>query len=73
MSVERWLRGAAGFYVLLGASPAHYHLRYRLSFTGFVGLNLAQSGLTNRCPMMSILRKPGVESRSRKGKEESEV
>ena len=29
-------------------------------FTAFVGLNLAQSGLTNWCPMTSILRAMGV-------------
>ena len=29
-------------------------------FTGFVGLNLFQSGLTNWCPAMSIFRKLGI-------------
>jgi hypothetical protein len=73
MNVERWLPGAAGFYVLLGASPAHHRLRCSLFLTGFVGLNLAQSGLANWGPMISILRKPDVESRSGKRKEESGV
>jgi hypothetical protein len=31
-------------------------------FTAFVGLNLFQSAFTNWCPMMTFLRKPGVES-----------
>ena len=31
-------------------------------FTAFVGLNLFQSGLTNWCPMMTILRKMGLPS-----------
>jgi hypothetical protein len=30
-------------------------------FTGFVGLNLFQSALTNWCPMMAFLRKLGVQ------------
>ncbi len=31
-------------------------------FTAFVGLNLFQSGLTNWCPMVSILKACGVKS-----------
>jgi hypothetical protein len=31
-----------------------------LWFTLFVGVNLLQSGLSNWCPMMTILRKAGV-------------
>jgi hypothetical protein len=31
-----------------------------LAFTAFVGLNLFQFGLTNFCPMGTILRKLGV-------------
>ena len=31
-----------------------------LWFTAFIGLNLFQSGFTNRCPMMTILGKLGV-------------
>jgi hypothetical protein len=31
-----------------------------LWFTLFVGLNLLQSGFTNWCPMMVLLRKSGV-------------
>ena len=30
-------------------------------FTAFVGLNLFQSAFTNWCPMMTFLRKLGVE------------
>jgi len=35
---------------------------YWYLFTAFVGLNLLQSGFTNWCPMMTILRKLGVNS-----------
>jgi len=43
---------ALGYYV----SPKWF------LFTGFVGLNLAQSAFTNWCPMMTFLRKLGVRS-----------
>lgn len=62
MTVERYLRGIAGFFVLLSILLAHYHSHYWLFFTAFVGLNLLQSAFSNWCPMMSILRKLGVKS-----------
>jgi hypothetical protein len=62
VTVERYLRGIAGTFVSLTALLAHYHCHYWLLFTGFVGLNLLQSVFTNWCPMMTILRKLGVES-----------
>ena len=60
MTVERYLRGIAGFFVIASAVLAHYHSPYWLFFTGFVGLNLLQSAATNWCPMMTFLRKLGV-------------
>ena len=64
MTVERYLRGIAGTFVVLTALLAHYHSSYWLLFAGFVGLNLLQSAFTNWCPMMTILRKPGAESQA---------
>jgi len=64
MTVERYLRGIAGFFVLLSILLAHYHSPYWLFFTAFVGLNLLQSAFSNWCPMMTILRKLGVESQA---------
>ena len=57
MTIERKLRLIAGVFlmasVLLGMSvDARFYW-----FTLFVGANLFQSGFTNWCPMMSILRK----------------
>lgn len=69
MTVERALRGIAGFFVLLSVLLAHYHSPYWLLFTGFVGLNLLQSAFTDWCPMMAILRKLGVGSQARAGKD----
>ena len=61
MTIERFLRGIAGFFVLVSVLLAHYHSAYWLFFTGFVGLNLLQSAFTNWCPMISILKTLGVE------------
>ena len=58
--IDKYLRGIAGFFVLLSVLLAHYHSPYWLLFTAFVGLNLLQSAFTNWCPMMALLRKLGV-------------
>jgi hypothetical protein len=42
---------ALGYFV----NPNWYY------FTAFVGLNLFQSAFTNWCPMMTILRKMGLQ------------
>jgi len=52
MNIEQALRLIAGAFVLLSAALAHWHSAYWLLFTGFVGLNLLQSGFTNWCLMM---------------------
>ena len=43
MTVNRWLRLIAGSFVFASAVLAAFHSPYWLLFTGFVGLNLAQS------------------------------
>ena len=60
MTVERIIRGMAGFFVLLSLTLAHYHSPNWLWFTAFVGLNLFQSSITGWCPAITILRKMGV-------------
>jgi hypothetical protein len=60
MTVERALRLLAGFFVALSVLLGLYVNTNFLWFTLFVGLNLLQSGFTNWCPMMAILRKAGV-------------
>jgi hypothetical protein len=60
MTVERTLRLIAGSFILLSLALGHYVSPYWYLFTAFVGLNLFQSGFTNRCPMMTFLRKLGV-------------
>jgi H+/gluconate symporter-like permease len=60
MHVERWLRLIAGTLILASLGLGHVHSAYWYLFTAFVGLNLLQSGLTNWCLMMNILRALGV-------------
>ena len=60
MTINRYLRLIAGFFVMASAMLAHYHSPYWLFFTAFVGLNLFQSAFTDWCPMMPILRRLGV-------------
>ncbi len=65
MTVERTVRIIAGFFILLSlalgveASPVFHSVNW-LWFTGFVGLNLLQSGFTTFCPLDIILKKAGV-------------
>ncbi len=60
MTVERYLRLIAGFFVLLTLGLGYWVSPYFFLLTGFVGLNLFQSGISNWCPMMTFLRKWGV-------------
>ena len=55
--IERILRGAGGFFILLSLALAVWVNINWLWFTAFVGLNLLQSAFTNWCPMMLILKK----------------
>jgi len=62
VTVDRYLRLIAGFFVVLSVALGYWVNAYWFLFTAFVGLNLFQSAFTNWCPMMSILRKAGVRS-----------
>jgi hypothetical protein len=60
MTVERALRLVAGAFVMLSVLGGMFVHPGFYWFTLFVGANLLQSGLTNWCPMMSMLRMAGV-------------
>ncbi len=60
MTIERCLRLIAGAFVLASVALSVFHSQYWLIFTAFVGFNLFQSGFTNWCPMMWVLRKLGL-------------
>ena len=60
MTVNRYLRLIAGFFIMLSVVLGYSVSPYWYLFTAFVGLNLFQSAFTDWCPMMTILRKLGV-------------
>lgn len=60
MNVERYLRLIAGAFTLISLALGYFVSPYWYLFTAFVGLNLLQSGVSNWCLMMNILRKLGV-------------
>lgn len=62
MTVDRYLRLIAGFFIMLSVVLSRVHSPYWLIFTAFVGLNLFQSAFTNWCPMMTFLKRLGVKS-----------
>ena len=62
MTIERYLRLIAGFFVMLSVALGYWVNPAWFLFTAFVGLNLFQSAFTNWCPMITILKKLGVES-----------
>lgn len=60
MYIERVVRIIAGAFVVMTLLLAHFHSIWWLWLTGFVGLNLFQSGFTQFCPLFNILAKLGV-------------
>ena len=60
MTIERSLRLIAGAFVMASLALGWWVSPYWFLFTAFVGANLFQSGITNWCPMMAILKKCGV-------------
>ena len=60
MTLEATLRLIAGAFVTASVVLGVYVSPYFFLFSIFVGLNLVQSAFTGWCPMMTILRKAGV-------------
>jgi hypothetical protein len=59
-TVDEYLRGIAGFLILVSLALGTWiHPGWYL-FTAFVGVNLLQSSLTGWCPMMALLRRLGI-------------
>ena len=59
MTIERYLRLIAGFFVMLSVALGYWVNPAWFLFTAFVGLNLFQSAFTNWCPMMFFLAETG--------------
>ena len=62
-SIERQLRGIAGFLLMISVILTITHSENWIWFTLFIGANLFQSALSNWCPMMNILQKIRVKSK----------
>lgn len=60
MTVDKIVHLVAGLMILVSLGLAQYHDPAWMWLTAFVGLNLAQSGITNFCPLSFILKKSGV-------------
>jgi uncharacterized membrane protein len=59
-TMNEWLRGIAGVFVLLSIGLGWFVHPAFFLFTAFVGVNLLQSAFSRTCPMMSFLRRLGV-------------
>ena len=59
-TINRGLRTAAGTFILISLLLAIVYSKYWLLLTAFVGINLFQSGFTNWCGMMKILKRFGL-------------
>jgi hypothetical protein len=73
MTVDRYLRMFAGFFVLLSLALGYWVSPKWYFFTAFVGLNLFQSAFTNWCPAMSILKFLGAPNCRHEGKAQSQA
>ncbi|MCW8853884.1 MAG: DUF2892 domain-containing protein [Gammaproteobacteria bacterium] len=60
MTVDRIVHLVAGTMILISIALAHFVHPYWIGLAAFVGLNLAQSGITNFCPLYSMLKKAGI-------------
>lgn len=61
MKVNQALRLVAGVMILLSLGLTYFVHPNWMYFTVFIAINLIQSAFTNWCPMMTILRKSGLE------------
>ena len=62
MTTERYVRLAAGTFVLLSLALGYWVHPAWFFFTTFVGLNLFQSAFTGFCPLELILQRRGGKS-----------
>ena len=60
MTINEWLRGIAGTFVLASVALGWFVHPAFFLFTAFVGANLLQSAFTKTCPMMVLRRRLGV-------------
>jgi hypothetical protein len=61
MNVNQALRLVAGVMILVSLGLTYYVHANWVFFTIFIAANLIQSAFTKWCPMMTILRKLGLQ------------
>jgi len=59
MTIPKMIDLIAGIFVFVSVVLGFWVSPYFFYFTGFVGLNLAQSSITGWCPMMTFLKMVG--------------
>lgn len=64
MTVDRIVHLMAGLMVLISIALANFSNPAWLWLTAFIGVNLAQSGVTGFCPLAFTLKKAGVKEGS---------
>lgn len=60
MTVGRIVNLVAGIMILMTLLLSHFHHPYWIWVTAFIGVNLAQSGVTNFCPLSALLKRAGM-------------
>jgi hypothetical protein len=60
--LDRVFRGIVGALVLAGAGLMTWHSPKWIYFLVLVGVMLLQSGFTDRCPLLWLLRKAGLKT-----------
>jgi len=61
MNINQSLRLVAGIMILVSLALTYFVHANWVYFTIFIAANLIQSSFTNWCPMMTIMRKLGVQ------------
>ncbi len=61
MKLNEALRLIAGIMIIISVVLQTYHDPNWIWFTVFIAVNLIQSAFTKWCPMITILRKSGME------------
>jgi len=66
MSAQRLTMTFAGLFILASLALGHFNGQINMApvswlwFTAFVGINLAQSGITGFCPLTKMLKFAGA-------------
>ncbi|PKG99588.1 DUF2892 domain-containing protein [Paraglaciecola sp. MB-3u-78] len=61
MNINQGLRLVAGIMILVSLALTYFVHANWVYFTMFIAANLIQSAFTNWCPMMTIMKKLGVQ------------